>query len=142
MIRSIFTFSADGTGSHLYQIYGTTAIGEVVEVGADGTAKFVIRAEGGFSRTFEVELEGVEVGSEVFFGTDYQSSAALEGARNTVWEWVTAGLEREPLPFTWELVDDLVELTFSDYDQILSIEFAEIEFVLVQEDDIILYRES
>jgi len=141
MVRSVFTFAADGTGTHIYQIFGSTIYGEVTEISADGIARFTISTEGGMTLSFGAEIPGAEVGSLLPYGTDNQDSATLEGARNKTWDWVPAGLSMEPTPFTWEFDGDSVRLYFSDYEETLLIELAEIEFVLLQEPDITLYKQ-
>jgi len=96
--------------------------------------------------TFENNGTGSRIYS--FFGileynVPLNITSTLSEARNTnKWDWVSYDFD-EPDGFTWELIDDLVKISFLEFDfqQTVHIEINENEFTLqIQGMDALLIR--
>jgi len=135
MLREIYTFNDDGTGSFSYSILGNIVTGVQ-------TRRGVVVPIGPFEMNYGDA--GLRRGTEVQFGMNLQGAVTIEETRNIAWEWVPTAPDQEPESFTWEHTDDLLKVSFTavEHEVSFNIENSENGFILVFQQDIILYKDQ
>jgi len=138
MNREIYTFASDGTGTYISNLFGYHARGEITRNG--------MISNFGTSIQFTLNSTGDQgpPGTEVYFGTNFRGAPTLEEARNAAWEWVANESGQEPYTFNWKLTDDLVEISFIGFEYEITFNLVNSEngFALINEPDIIFYKEQ